>query len=158
MMELAIPMSNAVGKVTLRIRVKGVRIASLRIKAGTLLLRLAAWVIGTQLEINMGGEFDELPPLHGRRTYEMIAGVEVPRQLSIREGSPLFVSNFHEYGQRFDIYLDGIKQNQVVSYDIDGGFVRLNRLDEKGIPFVADDEIATEVRRGFVEIRPREAI
>lgn len=140
------------GNITLHIRIKGVRIAALRIKAGTLLLKLAAFVIGTQIEIDMGGEFDELPPA-GIRSYETIGDVEVPRQLSVRHGSPLYVSNFYEIGQKIDVFLDGVKQEEIISYDADAGYVRVNKLDDKGHAFVAGDEIATEIRRGRIELR-----
>jgi hypothetical protein len=151
---LAVPMSKAIGQVTLHVRVKGVRIATLRIKLGTLLLKLAARIIGTQIEINMGGEFDELPPPEPRR-YMMVGDLEVPRQASVREGSPLHVSNVFDWGSKVDVLLDGTRQDSVVSFDIDAGFVRVCRLDATGKMFVADDEIATEVRRGRVELRPR---
>lgn len=154
MTELAIPMSKAVGNVTLRIRIKGVRIATLRIKLAGLILRLAALVAGTKIEIDMGGEFDELPPPSRCRSYMMVGGLEIPRQASVREGSPLYVGDVHDWGRKVDIYLDGVKQQQVVSFDADAGFVRVNRLNEDGEPFISGDEIATEVKRGRVEIRP----
>jgi hypothetical protein len=151
---LTIPMSDAIGKVTLHIRITGARLATLRIKLGTLLLRFAARVIGTKIEINMGSDFDELPPA-GRRTYEMIGGIEVPRQLSVREGSPLFFGDFYAVGQKIDIWLDGVKQDHVISYDADAGYVRVNRLNAEGNFFVAGDEVATEIKRGRVELRER---
>jgi hypothetical protein len=155
MSDLAIPISKAIGQATLRIRVKGVRIATLRIKFGVWLLGIAARIIGTQVEITMGGDdFDELPPA-GTRSYDLIGGMEVPRQLSIRHGSPLYVSNFYDVGQKIDVYLDGVKQDTVVSYDADAGYVRVNRTNEKGEFFVAGDEIATEIKRGRVELRPK---
>jgi hypothetical protein len=152
--ELAIPMSKAIGSVTLHVRITGVRIAALRIKAGTLLLKFAAFVMGTQIEIHMGGDFDELPP-QGRRSYDFIEGREIPRQLSVRAGSPLYVSNFFDFGQKIDVFLDGEKQKQVVSYDADAGYVRVNKLNADGKPFIVGDEVETEIRRGRVELRPR---
>ena len=154
MSDLAIPMSKALGEVTLRIRIRGIRILSLRIKLGTLLLKFAAFVIGTRIEIDMGGEFDELPPA-GTRSYELIGAIEVPRQLSVRPGSPLYISNFYDVGQVIDVFLDGEKQEQVISYDADAGYVRVNRLNQDGRPFVTGDEVATEIRRGRVELRER---
>lgn len=155
MAELAIPMSDVMSKVTLRIHIKGVRIANLRIKAGALLLRLAALVMGTQVEIDLGGEFDELPPPGERRSYTMVGDIEVPLQASVREGSPLFVSNVHDWGQKVDVFLDGVRQDQVISYDAENDWIRVNRLNDKGEPYVAGDEIATEVKRGRIELRPR---
>ena len=154
MSDLAIPMSKALGEVTLRIRIRGIRILSLRIKLGTLLLKFAAFVIGTRIEIDMGGEFDELPPA-GTRSYELIGAIEVPRQLSVRHGSPLYIRNFYDVGQVIDVFLDGEKQEQVISYDADAGYVRVNRLNQDGRPFVTGDEVATEIRRGRVELRER---
>lgn len=155
MSDLAIPISKAIGQATLRIRVKGVRIATLRIKFGGWLLGMAARIIGTQVEITMGGDdFDELPPA-GTRSYDLIGGVEVPRQASVRRESPLFVPNVFLFGQKIDVFLDGVKQEQVISYDADAGYIRVNRLGSDGKPFIAGDEIATEIRRGKVELRPK---
>lgn len=153
MSELAIPMSDVMGKVTLRINIKGVRIATLRIKLGSLLLRLAALVIGTKVEIDMGGEFDELPPLAKFRSYMMVGDMEIPRQSSVREDSPLYVSTVFEWGPKVDIFVNGEKQSDVISYDVDGGYVRVNRLGKDGRPFIVGDEIATEIKRGDIEIR-----
>ena len=154
MSELAIPMRKVLGNVTLHIQIKGLRTLKLRVRIGTLLLKLAAFVIGMHIEIHMGGEFDELPPA-GMRSWDLIDGIEVPRQLSVRPGSPLYVSNFYQYGEKIDVYLDGVKQDQVVSYDADAGYVRVNRLGEDGDPFVTGDEVATEIKRGRVELRAK---
>jgi hypothetical protein len=53
------------------------------------------------------------------------------------------------------VFLDGEKQKQVVSYDADAGYVRVNKLNADGKPFIVGDEVETEIRRGRVELRPR---
>jgi hypothetical protein len=153
MAELAIPMSKAVGNLTLRIRIKGARIATLRIKLAGLVLRFAAFVAGTKIEIEMGGDFDEFTPTH--RSYMMVGDLEVPRQASVLESSPLYVSNVHEWGQKVDVFLDGVRQDRVVSFDVDGGWIRVHKLGPDGEPFIQNDEIASEIRRGRIELLPR---
>lgn len=54
--ELVVPMSDAMRQLTVTVRVSGQRVAMVRLKAGTWLIRLAAVVMGCNVELYTDGE------------------------------------------------------------------------------------------------------
>lgn len=118
-----ISMPETMRKVTLQVRVVGVRRTRARMWIGTQLLRVAAWIIGCGIEIGAGDSpatFDE---------------DGVPSRLSVDD------KIFPRYVTRLDIFLDGVEQDRVTSYD-----------KEKGeLTAWVGDVLAT--KRGRVEVR-----
>jgi hypothetical protein len=148
--------SEALQRVTLDIRIVGLKVARFRLWLAALIIRLAGVISGTEIRVEQGRDFDELPPLPRNRSYMMVGGIEVPRQASCRGDSPLFVSNALDWAPKLDFLVDGLVQNEVISYDVDAGYMRVQKHGPDGQPFIVGDEIATEVIRGKIEIRPRE--
>jgi hypothetical protein len=153
-----------IGEVThnLTMKVRGQKRFAARSWLACQLIRLAAFVIGTKLSIELlsGDDFDEqeLPTAFDGspyRRYVKVGDYVVPSAASVREG-PLYESSFTEWGPHVDVLLDGVKQNEVVSFDMDSGWIRRNRKNAEGSAYIAGDEIATEVLRGTVELRPRQ--
>lgn len=146
---------------TLTLKVRGIRSLAVRTWVCTKLLRIAAWVLGTRISIEMvgGDDFDEQdsPPAFDsapHRRYLKVGEYVVPTAASVHEG-PLYDSSAHEWGPHVEVLLNGEAQSEVVSFDTEGGWLRRYRRDSEGILFLAGDEVATEVLRGKVELRPR---
>lgn len=92
-----------------------------------------------------------------RRSYMTVGDLVIPRQASARKDSPFYVADVVEtWGRKVDIFVDGVKQNEVVSFDVDAGWVRTNKIGEDGKPFIEGDELATEIKHGEVEIKMTE--
>jgi hypothetical protein len=143
-------------RISIDVRIVGLKVARFRLWLAAQVMKLAGWVAGCEARVEQGRVFDELPPLPRYRSYMLVGGLEVPRQASVDARSPFYVSNAHEWATKMDFLLDGQVQERIVSYDIDAGYMRVHRLGPDGEPFVAGDEVATEVLHGNIEIRPRE--
>lgn len=108
------------------------------------LLKLVGYICPLTLAIDTSSDELQLPKY---RTYQQQDGVLIPNQWSIEEGvfDPI---------SRIDLYLDGVKQDQVVAYDVDAGAVRRNVLDADGGSQLnaTRDAVLRETVRGKVEI------
>ena len=58
--------------------------------------------------------------------------MDIPRAMSVREGSPLWRPDCFEIGRKVEISLNGVSQAKVISYDIDAGFIRRYETDVAG--------------------------
>ena len=96
-------------------------------------------------------EVDGLPE---RRNWRLVGDVEVPENASCRQSSPWYIADI-EFAQHVDFFLDDELLAEIVSYDLVEGFVRFNSKTPDGKLRMDGDEIATEVRRGRLEVRPR---
>lgn len=77
-----------------------------------------------------------------RKTYGFM---DVPRHQAIQKGRGVFL----------DVYLDGVKQVNVVNADDEQGFVVRHKLKE-GRSYTEGQQVATERLTGSVEFKPRE--
>jgi|GEM_PF-5867270 len=147
--RVAVPIGKLVSRLTLEIRITGARAFAWRLWLATLIVRLDALVAGTQVYVAVGPRpaFDEQRRT-GYRRYLTVGKWIVPSAHSI------YLDGFPDWGPHVDIFLDGVRQDQVVSFDVDAGCVRVHRL-VGGRVVVEGDEIATEIRRGKVELRER---
>jgi hypothetical protein len=146
---------------TLTLKVRGQKTLAVRMWLCTLLLRMAGAALGTKLSVDLssGDDFDErdLPPAfdgEAFRRYIKVGEYTVPTACSVREGSPLYESSFHTWGRHVDVWLDGVKQDRVVSFDMDHGWLRRFKTDAEGEAQIEGDEFATEILRGEIELRP----
>ena len=153
-MTMEINATEMTSRIVLDVRIVGLKIARLRLWLGAQIMKLAGLVAGCKIQIEFSQEFDELPPLPRTRSWILVGGVEVPRQASVRGGSPLYVHP-EPWGRMVDFYLDGVRQEKVVSYDLDAGYIRVMKKGADGQPFIAGDEIATEILRGTIEVKAK---
>lgn len=137
-------------KSAITVRITLPRFIGLRFWLIAQLVRMAGLISPVTIEVITIDDLDQVEPR--TRSWQMIGGNPVPRQLAFNPGSPLYRGDWATYAQGIDIYLDGEKQVEVLSYDCDEGFVRKNRLVD-GEPVVKGGEIETVVLRGKVELR-----
>lgn len=128
------------------LRLEMPRLFGFRMWLAIWLLRLVAYICPLTIAVDTSS--DELP-LPGHRTFQVQKGVEIPNQMALGE------RGFdHDLAMRLDIYLDGVKQDQVVAYDVDAGAIRRNVLGADGRPQLnaTRDAVLRETVRGKVEI------
>jgi hypothetical protein len=124
----SITMPELMRNITLHIRVTGQRVTAIRFWLGTRLLRLAAWVIGCGIEI------DTESPI----TFDAYG---VPSRYGVGDAH-LDASA----AQRLIVYLDGVEQDKVVSYNIDRGEI------------IAWVDLIQVMKRGAVEARMKDGL
>lgn len=134
---------------TIQVRISGLGAARVRLWLAAQVLKLEGLIGGTRMDVSVGPppEFDDVSPEH--RRYFLVGEIEVAAAASVDEKSPLFAPNIFEWAPLIDILLDGALQDRVVAYDVDRGFVRVYPSDDVRS---FGDRVATEVRRGRVEI------
>jgi len=128
------------------LRLEMPRLFGFRMWLAMRLLKLVGFVCPLSIAIDTGSDELRLPE---HRTYREQNGVVIPNQWSIDDRRLGL-----DVALRLDIYLDGVKQDQVVAYDADAGLLRRNVLDDEGNPQLnaARDAVLRETVRGKVEI------
>lgn len=76
----------------------------------------------------------------------------IPAVLSINEGEPGYRPDWQYIGHDLDIFVDGVEQTSVVSYDCNAGTVTRHKRDANDRYIVEGDEIALEAITGTVEV------
>lgn len=146
--------SAAMSRIFLDIKSSDFVIYKARLWLAAQFLKLVARLAGSNpIVVTYSTDFDAIPRLLHRRTYMMVGNIELPRQCSVRPDSPIYVSTFTDWGPKVDFYLNGIRQDQVVSYDMDIGLMRVLKPGPDGLAFMEWDEIATEIKHGEIEVR-----
>lgn len=81
----------------------------------------------------------------------------IPRALSITEGDEHWRPDCFVIGRTLEISLDGVKQEKVISYDMDAGEVKRIAVDEQGQIKIDREleEVITETVQGEVTVTGR---
>lgn len=141
--------SDAAKHLTLKVVVTGQQLFRFRCWLGVLVLKLAARIIGCQVDVSLlGGHRDPapspslaIPPIH----------------LSVDELAKGIAGITWEEARRIRVWLDGMEVKQVMAYDCEAGWVERLELDCCGRMIVRDDRVAIERVRGTVAAEYREA-
>lgn len=141
-MESAIRINTK--QITLRLEMP--RLFGFRMWLTTWLLKLVSLVCPLSIGIDTSDDELRLPRY---RTYQTQSGVVIPNQMAV--GDESFDA---ELARRLDIYLDDVKQDEVVAYDVDAGAIRRNVLGTDGKPQLnaTRDAVLRETVHGKVEI------
>lgn len=122
-------MAQVMKDTTINVRVTGMPALRVRRWLGTQLLKLAGAVIGCIMDVTFGPR----PVTYDKDGTPRRYGVDVPEY-------------DHELAQRLVVFLDGVEQDKVVSYDVDAGVV------ERFSPTFEHENV-----RGEVEVRWKSA-
>jgi hypothetical protein len=129
-----IHMPSLMREVTMQLRVTGQTSASVRIWIGAKLIALAAWIMGTCIELCFGDE-------------PSVGAFVIPKQMSV------FDADFDWRAARLQVSLDGVEMTNVVAYDLEAGTVDRYRADEDGIFIREGDAIGLAVERLTGEVQ-----
>jgi hypothetical protein len=82
---------------------------------------------------------------------------ELPDVFSIQPGDPGYRADWPTFAARINVFVDGVKQEKVVSYDAPAGVVIKRKLDRAGGYVLADGgaHLANEEVRGVVTLEER---
>ena len=99
-------MARVMKETTINVRVTGMPALRVRLWLGTQLLKLAGAVIGCILDVTFGPR----PVTYDKDGIPRRYGIDVP-------------GYDHELAERLAVFLDGVEQEMVVSYDVDANEV-----------------------------------
>ncbi|WP_242183227.1 hypothetical protein [Sphingomonas sp. CARO-RG-8B-R24-01] len=76
----------------------------------------------------------------------------IPAVLSIEEGEPGFRPDWQDIAFDLNIFVDGVEQRNVVSYDCNAGLVKRFLISASGRFIVEGDQVVLETIHGTVEV------
>lgn len=149
MRDPEIHLPSAIRGHTLNIRVTGQREWAIRSWLGIQLMKLGAWVVGLEVELEWRGGTPDPAPLP--------ALAIPPERLSTDELAKGRAAISWDDARRIAVKLEGIELDHVLAYDCGAGWVERFRTDEEGRVEVAGDKPVIDRLHGTVTAEYREA-
>lgn len=143
MTAITVPLAPAIKQVKVELRASLPKFMSLRFRIAAFIVKIAAWIAGTGVEI---GVTSPSPPT--RLAHYDREGLPIRMAVSDRDFDP-------EIGRSLNIWVDGVLQDKVIAFDRDEGFVERYQLRD-GQMFAEGDEVAKETVTGEVVVSWRE--
>lgn len=137
--SLSVPLTTK--GLSLQVRITGARAFLVRTWLGAQVLKLAAWVIGLELELSIGGPAE--PPF---RPSLALAPIRLAVSDLDRADSPMTWAE----AATILVMLDGVEVKDVVAYDAAEGWVERIERNRDGEAFARDGKMATERVTGQV--------
>jgi len=137
--ELRVPVSAAGLK--LRVKVNLSRTFRVRAWLGVLLLKLAGWVIGLDMELELNGPRDPAPA-------PSLAIPPVRQSVHALDRADAPVT--YEDARRIKVTLDGMVVKNVVAYDCEEGWLERHLRNRAGEHVIRNDHLVLERVRGTV--------
>ncbi len=141
-MKAEIHAPDLMRRLTVDIHVTGMAEYRVRLLLGVLIMRLAVFVLGCNVNIT-GTSNDPLAP-----EYDDLG---LPIRLDVNHQEWDWHNPFN-----FEVFLDGVLQSELTAFDRDAGWVERYRLRD-GKPYVDGDQIAMERVCGIVTVRRKQA-
>lgn len=76
----------------------------------------------------------------------------IPAVLSIEEGEPGYRPDWQDFAFDLNIFVDGVEQRNVVSYDCNAGLLKRLQVSESGRFIVEGNQVLLETISGTVEV------